>query len=190
MPQAFQQLFSPHPIKKTQAYEDSWRRIVDVAPSRLTWDLLVKMFYDLDVIMFHGDLCRRVLFKWVEMRLLGDPGQLGLTQGPKDWRNERIKLMLASDLDWTQYPPGYALGVLLHEMLHAYFMVWCRHDTLETTFAPDNDGTHGVIFTEAAKRIEKKMLADLTSDPESFVDPMMPKGLPSFCAYSSMNHLG
>ena len=75
----------------------------------------------------------------------------------------------------------------MHEMLHVYFTVWCRDDTHEARFEPDQDEGHGVIYITAARRIERKVAAGLTSHREDFEDPMNPlamQGVPLFCGDS------
>lgn len=72
---------------------------------------------------------------------------------------------MSTDIKWQQFPRHYALGVLLHEMLHAYFMIWCRQGDDELPLEPGLSSHHGVMFTEAARRIEKYTSMDLTSDP-------------------------
>ena len=101
------------------------------------------------------------------MRLCNDAAQLGFTACPEDWRNERIQLAMSSDTEWRQFPPGYAFGVLLHEMLHAYFAVWCRNDSEEAMWEPGQHLGHGVIFMAAARKIERRWASDMTSHPSS-----------------------
>ena len=190
MQAAAKQLFSNHPIKQTQEWRDAWRRILGHIEMPLTWDLLVKMFNDLDIILFHGDLRRRVCLKWVDMRLCGMPRQLGYTHCPMNWNTHRITIMMSSDTEWRQFPPEYALGVLLHEMLHAYFAVWCGHDTIEIAWEPDQHPGHGIIFMAAARRMERLVAVDMTSHPQEFEHPMFEGGVPFSCNNVSMNGLG
>lgn len=107
----------------------------------------------------------RISVHWTDMRL-AFPGRrgtlLGVTCAPRDYSCQRIMVKLASNLDWLRSPRGQFIGVLLHEMLHAYFMVWCRGcQGLE----PDDGGGHGPTFWRACRRIEAGMDMDLFLGP-------------------------
>ena len=109
------------------------------------------------------------------MRTMGMPGQMGFTASPISplaYNNGRISIFLSSDTNWSAYPEDYALGVLLHEMLHAYFMVWCRDNTLEMIWEPGQHPGHGQIFMAAARKIGKKMAVDLTDTTAQLVEAM------------------
>ncbi|KAK5114071.1 hypothetical protein LTR85_010377 [Meristemomyces frigidus] len=191
----------PHPIPMQYALEQLIRRL-DSPPtaeqeaaaarirttegSNITWQLLVKMFNDLDALVFGGDLYHRVYLCWVDMRLnVGGHGELGITQYPGDYNRTRIRICMSTDIDWHLFPRNYALGVLLHEMLHAYFNVWCRDDIYDPV-EPGQNPDHGPMYTKAAKRIEKYTSMDLTSDPGSWMGPVAsdlgtqpwPRGMP------------
>ena len=166
MRDAAEQLFAPHPIKQTTEYRAARDRILATSEHDFTPDLLVKMFNDLDTVVFHGDLRYRVCLRWTDMRTLGMRGDGGCTLAPSNYNIGRIDIFLSADIDWSAYPDDLPLGVLLHEMLHAYFMVWCRNATIEMDPEPGQLPTHGRIFMAAARRIERRMCVDLTSTPE------------------------
>ncbi|KAK5137578.1 hypothetical protein LTR08_007873 [Meristemomyces frigidus] len=195
MPQsrALQQLLSRLDAKPSKSQEAAATRIRATEGKPITWELLVKMFNDLDTLVFSGDLYHRVCFRWVDMRFTAEEysGQLGFAQtpGPGRWNTERIRICMSSDLNWRQWPRFYALGVLLHEMLHAYFMVWCGDNDIGSA----EGHHHGPMFTRAAKRIEKYTGMDLTSNPDKWMDQMgMIRSMlrSPFCGNGSLKKLG
>lgn len=156
MEDAADQLFAPHPIERTDAYEDAWDRVDETWDDNISWDLTVKMFNDLDTIVFHGDLRNRVRVQWIDLRTIGEHG-LAFTQPPANYNVGRITINMSSDTNWTELPEGLMLGVPLHEMLHAYFMVWCRDDTTEAYYERGQNPEHGEIYMRCARRIERKV---------------------------------
>lgn len=61
---------APHPIERTAEYRDAWRRIKQLRSRGLTWhdyELVTKMFNDLDTAIFRGDLRYRVYLIWEDM---------------------------------------------------------------------------------------------------------------------------
>ncbi|EMC91059.1 hypothetical protein BAUCODRAFT_313650 [Baudoinia panamericana UAMH 10762] len=134
-------------------------RINSTKGTRITWDLMVKIFNDLDTCVYGGDLHHRV-------RLDACPlpsSALGVTRNCGIPGIKRIHMSITTNTDWsdvTQHPHAQILGVLIHEMLHAYYFVWCGNqaDVGDTT-------GHGRYFHTAAAEIEK--LLNITIRPET-----------------------
>lgn len=91
MPEALRQLIRRPDAPPTKQQKAAAARIRATWNNDITWELLVKMFNDLDALVFSGDLYHRVCFRWVDMRLtpIGH-GELGFAREPRDWNNERI----------------------------------------------------------------------------------------------------
>ena len=173
MRQAVDQLLRRLDARLTAEQEAAAARLRSCAGGNITWELLVKTFNDLDAVVFGGDLFHRVYISWVNMCVIGEgSGQLGLTVPPKNYESCRIRICISSDMDWRKVPRFYALGVLLHEMVHAYFIIWYRENELDPGKEHAENPGHGPTFMKAAKRIERYMGTDLTSNPEKWLGRM------------------
>ena len=53
MPDAANQLFAPHPIERTDAYEDAWDRVDEILDENISWDLIIKMFNVRSLLIIH-----------------------------------------------------------------------------------------------------------------------------------------
>ena len=137
----------------------------------IMWDLCIKIFCDYDTVLFHGDLRRRVCLRWRPYSGISglvaagmELNAIGLTQ-PRNINEDhipRITTTLRADLDWNALPRLAALGVLVHEMLHAYFLVNCGYPGCFEM--QSDDPSHGPIWTAAANYLERKTGLSLTDD--------------------------
>ncbi|OQO09053.1 hypothetical protein B0A48_05944 [Cryoendolithus antarcticus] len=141
-------------------FEDHFSHINDDV--KQTWDLPAKMFNDLDLMIFHGQLRGRFVLRW-EATTIADPGLLGNTlkipsEGPS--RPGHVRIALRYTMDWSCYPRPLMIGVLVHEMLHAYFIIMCGTGTEESTL---RDTAHGDYWMSAAVVIGQKTKLDLSA---------------------------
>ena len=118
---AARRLFQRHRTEKHNrtGKEDAWDRIQDAFDESPSWDLYVKMFNDLDTVVFHGNLRHRVHFRWEEVRRNTRNNALAFTETPEQVNGTRIAIVMSSDTDWSHHALEDGMGVLLHEMLHA-----------------------------------------------------------------------
>ena len=159
MKQAFHRLFQPEddPAPEREAARQRYRQ----AMQNPHWssDMPIKMFNDIDILLFRGDLRRRVNVKWDSFRAISicqQPDQiLGFTMPPNTSHAPRVKIRLNTDQDWARLGKRALLGTLAHEMLHAYFFIHCGvsgyHDLVTV---PGMDSGHGFYFTRAAELME------------------------------------
>lgn len=125
-------------------------------------DLPIKMFNDLDTLIFHGDLKHRVNMKWEACDKVGISQSfggtlLGLTIPPTTWSVPRIRIRINIDVDWRQLPRKMLIGTVVHEMLHAYYYVHCGVAGYQDVVTERGmDISHGVFFYSAGKRIEQR----------------------------------
>lgn len=165
MEQAYNRLISRTDAEVgTAAFQAAIRRYHDAvcAPSG-SYDLIIKMFNDLDTLIFHGDLRGRVNLRWEALdhvTVLGRHTEkngelLGVTIPPVSWHVPRVRIRLNVDVDWTQIPRWVLIGTVVHEMLHAYFYVHCGvvgyHDSITEE---GMDRSHGRFFHAAARHVE------------------------------------
>lgn len=168
MPQALDRLLQDHntTVEEAAEWAASHRRIIAFRDSGkpVMWDLVVKIFDDFDTVYFHDDLRRRVLRKWkqfgpwVEIRKVRyHEVALAATCAPGEPTNTNSRVLIAmrSDCEWGR-PDTDLLGCLLHEMLHAFFIIHCGGQAA----MEDNHG-HGRIFVTAAKSIVVRCGLDL-----------------------------
>lgn len=136
----------------------------------IMWDLVIKMFDDLDLVYFHGHLGYRVLLQWVGFGesaaiVAADPSlsNIGLTVPPYTYPNDhpRVRIYMRCDFKWDALPRLFPLGCLMHEMLHAWFIVRCGAYGARECEA--EDPSHGPLFVEAAKWLEDQSGFDLLS---------------------------
>lgn len=141
----------------------------------VTWDLCIKIFNDYDIVLFHRTLQRRVYLRWLPyseipalVAMRGELSCIGLTQ-PQDTGGmmmmmmmhaggnnllPRIVITLRADLNWSALPRLAPLGTLVHEMLHAYFLVKCGFVGAQEFLA--EDAYHGPVWTAAGRFLEGK----------------------------------
>lgn len=143
---------APHPIERTAEYRDAWRRIKQLRSRSLTWhdyELVTKMFNDLDTAIFHGDLRYRVYLIWEDMQRSGNGTLNGYCRSPLWGTGERIGICMAT---------RGVFGTLLHEMLHAYLKVWSRGGTdQEPSIEPERGPGHGQTFMTCARYLERRL---------------------------------
>lgn len=162
---------NPPKISHQQAYErlctyqradarsrNRWKALHEAMKcEKLTWDLIIKVFDDLDACYFNGDLRRRVHVRWKPFRGK-EQVAMGMTE-PVNLYHNRVTIYLRTNYKWEALPKTTALGTLVHEMLHAYFLIHCG-DTKESGCV---DPVHGPIFTAAARMLERLTSLDLTT---------------------------
>ncbi|EMC91060.1 hypothetical protein BAUCODRAFT_152359 [Baudoinia panamericana UAMH 10762] len=136
----------------------------------MTWDLLVKIFNDLDLCLFAGDLYHRVRLRWSDLDMRRALGVTHMMSTPSfysfsglPYARPRVIIFLSATTDWSRLPQGLALGVLVHEMLHAYFGVWAP-DAPEAPQHAKQDHGHGAIFQKAAKKLEQVLRIQVVGD--------------------------
>lgn len=134
----------------------------------IMWDIIIKTFDDFDRAYFQGILRRCVLLQWKPFReepgiFAVDPSlkNLGLTLQPNTPPNKhsRVRIYMRTDFKWDKLPKFYMLGCLLHEMLHAYFIVKCGGEGAREIGAEDPG--HEPLFVRAAKWLEGRSGLDL-----------------------------
>ncbi|KAK3632981.1 hypothetical protein LTR56_016029 [Elasticomyces elasticus] len=137
------------------------------------YDLPIKMFNDLDLLFFQGQLKDRVTLMWSNYSVTRTREPFGSAYG-LTWPagangNARVNIRLNATCDWTDLGGMQeCLFTLLHEMVHAWYMVQCgRHD--EGPDPPSEittgllDGHHGHYF-HSAKEAINKIIQTLRSD--------------------------
>lgn len=129
-----------------------------------SFDIAIKMFNDLDAILFHGDLKRRVNARWIDLRhdpvsaesaRIRAPRWLAATNMPCDARWPRVWLRLNTHSPLWGREKRFVMATLVHEMIHAYFYVHCGETGCDDEVTERGmDEGHGFFFHEARKRIE------------------------------------
>ncbi|OQO07518.1 hypothetical protein B0A48_07215 [Cryoendolithus antarcticus] len=131
------------------------------------------MFHDLDAALFNGQLRGRVILNWEAVNIYQNR-KLGYTEHVLAAGDdpEHIKIALRYNMDWSCYPRHLMIGVLVHEMLHAYFMIYCGTCEEPLTL---RDAGHGEYWMCAAFIIEQR--TGLLLSAMRCVDPMDPQSL-------------
>ncbi|KAK5112816.1 hypothetical protein LTR85_011150 [Meristemomyces frigidus] len=96
-------------------------RAWSVPANSVTPDLYIKIFNDLDELLFDGQLCNRVLVTWEDLH--GD--LLGNTSSRSNGNccpADRIHIQLDRNMFYEE-SKAKVWGTLVHEMLHAYMFV-------------------------------------------------------------------
>lgn len=121
------------------------------------------MFNDIDTAIFHGDLKSRVYLQWINMYDIGKGHEASAFtyHDAVGWNTTRIMICMGTELLGT-VPKDQIMAVLVHEMLHAYLMVWCRDSEGGERTDPRRGAGHGPTFMECARWIEDKLDLDLT----------------------------
>ncbi|KAF7192627.1 hypothetical protein HII31_06033 [Pseudocercospora fuligena] len=169
--------FRPNPpqISPRQAFErlrtyqrpdaksnNRWKALREAMKcEKLTWDLIIKVFDDIDACYFGGDLRRRVYLRWRPFDA-DEQIAIGMTMSVCPFKNRRrVSIHLRTNHKWEAVPKTTALGTLVHEMLHAYFLIHCGDfGSIEFGCA---DPSHGPIFMAAARMLERLTSLDLTN---------------------------
>ncbi|EME80385.1 uncharacterized protein MYCFIDRAFT_78127 [Pseudocercospora fijiensis CIRAD86] len=167
---------NPPRISLQQAYErlctyqrpdaksnNRWKALREAMKcEKLTWDLIIKMFDDIDACFFNGDLRRRVYLRWRPFD--GEEEiAIGVTMSACAWENrKRVSISLRTNHKWEAVPKTSVLGTLVHEMVHAYFLIHCGE--LGSLEFGCMDPSHGTVFTAAANMLERLTSLDLTTD--------------------------
>ncbi|KAI7052050.1 hypothetical protein KC327_g686 [Hortaea werneckii] len=177
MHDAYRRLISKHQGEESSPdWQAALRRYIEAMSAPYgSLDLPIKMFNDLDTLIFHGDLKHRVNMRWETCRRVGlcRPYQtlLGITMAPTNWTIPRIRVGINIDVDWRKVPRTQLIGTVVHEMLHAYFYVHCGvagHRDL--VLGGRMDEGHGVYFYAAGRQLERRWRLTL-------FDPLDPTGL-------------
>ncbi|KAK4539580.1 hypothetical protein LTR36_010516 [Oleoguttula mirabilis] len=132
-------------------------------------------FNDLDTLLFHGDLRRRVNVKWESLRAIGlvsrgyNPDEiLAFKLLPASWFVPRVRTRLNADLDWACMPKKVVIGAPGHETLHAYYYIHCGvAGYRDVVNGPGMDNAHGFFFTLVAETIEVETGLNLFAGIES-----------------------
>ncbi|KAI9667731.1 MAG: hypothetical protein M1821_000548 [Bathelium mastoideum] len=85
------------------------------------WDIVFKIFNDLDICFFNMELCRRVHLTW-NFRTDGPGFQAETVPPSRSCRRVQI-ILYRANLCKGNPPLFYVLGALIHEMLHAYLLI-------------------------------------------------------------------
>ena len=107
-----------------------------------TWDLPFKVFRDLDIVFFQGELTGRVYLCWELIE--GETGSVGETK-PSPHPKGRIRIRLRYNYDWSSLPARSIIGVLAHQMVHAWFSLKCGSLYTERE-------SHGIAWTKGSAR--------------------------------------
>ena len=150
-------------------------------------DLQVKMFNDLDKVLFHGDLKRRVILRWADtgecFERVGPgygpgegPGAMTIEAGTDGQPRIHIRMnAIAAQLPYPHGPPmadrnAFYIGVVVHEMVHAWFFVHCglrgpgSPGFVDPALGPGQDPHHGYYFYDPAKCVIERMARCLQRD--------------------------
>ncbi|KAF2767447.1 hypothetical protein EJ03DRAFT_148136 [Teratosphaeria nubilosa] len=133
-----------------------------------SWHLVIKMFYDLDCALFLGELGGRVNVRWDDFVETGghsrDPmgAVLGVTRD-RNARQPRVMIRLSLDTSsevWASNgvsAQDHMIGNLIHEMIHAFFLVTTQQNPLRDIIEEaDQDVHHGHHFVQAARLMENR----------------------------------
>jgi hypothetical protein len=145
------QVCNSFPAPATADSQAALQRIQQRSESPLTKDVLARLFNDLDIYIFRGQLRRRVGLTWGTAEDFMSRHTWAVSKWGKYM--QRNEITLRSDVDWS-------IGTLVHEMLHSYVDVCVGAAVGVEPGAPDP--AHGPVWTEAAHRIEKATGYDLT----------------------------
>jgi hypothetical protein len=114
-------------------------------PGRM--QLPFRLFSKLDDELFRGVLKNEIYMKWTTL-----PSEIhGITSRP-GLRDTRIAIDLNKLLIHRRVPPEVLLAVLVHHMVHAYFLVCCGFRS-EMTDVDKHDLGHGLGFSTLVHRI-------------------------------------
>nr|OQO25256.1 hypothetical protein B0A51_07037 [Rachicladosporium sp. CCFEE 5018] len=145
--------------KDTEANERLQQNFLSVRDTiGQTWDLPMKMFHDLDAALFHGQLRGRVILRWEAVNIYQNR-KLGYAQHVLAAGDdpEYIKIALRFNMDWSCRPRHYMIDVLVHEMLHAYYIMRCGAGT-------DTPGGHGPLFVQSAMKLRSMTGLDVAGE--------------------------
>ena len=157
MQAAYERLARSHLSRHTSGYAAAQHRFDSMYErENLTWDLLVKCFNDLDTLVFQSDFRNRIVLKWVDIRTTDNEGAFAYTEPPANESTGRVSIRMGSNINRAALEPDYALGVLLHEMIHAYFFIWSRDAAIEQSWDPRADPWHGLTFLKAAGKVGRQ----------------------------------
>jgi hypothetical protein len=146
-------LMKPMDERQRVAYSrlrSAWKiRTRDTTP-----DLYIKIFNDLDTLLFSGKLRRRVLISWTNLsydNIISKSGQLkeetlGLTSYQA---NDRVHVKFHKGL-FVEESKRTCWGVLLHECIHSYIGVMARERVQR----------HGQRFRKVAEAIAEVLKLD------------------------------
>ncbi|KAK5716166.1 hypothetical protein LTR15_009992 [Elasticomyces elasticus] len=124
------------------------------------YDLPIKVFNDLDLLFFQGSLKNRVTLVWSKYSVtrtrerFGSAYGLTWPAGPNG--NARVNIRLNSSCDWRDLGGMQeCIFTLLHEMIHAWYMVQCDEGPDPSTEITTGllDKHHGYYFHSAKEAI-------------------------------------
>jgi len=149
-------------------------------------DAAVKMFYDLEEVLFRGELRRRVIVRWAS-NVNGYPlavplapeGAIAITIPPGGYRQPRAAILINA-----LFPYRISLieivGFVVHEMIHAWYLVHCGGDIGDDQASlPGHDEHHGYYFFSAAESVMMNVVQCLLRDDitRGFTLAFQPQGI-------------
>ncbi|KAK4553281.1 hypothetical protein LTR86_009581 [Recurvomyces mirabilis] len=158
--EALERLLAPSARK--HGFNDTLNRIRQaMRMPHASGSLLIKIFNDLDTVIFHNKLRRRIFLSWRHLtqedpELICNPCAVLWGQtNPANFRGQpRIAIELNTQAPWHATTRKDSVGVLVHEMLHAWFMVHCGIPD-DVVVAKGMDVHHGYYFHSARVYIEQ-----------------------------------
>ena len=129
-----------------------------------TPDLFIKIFNDLDLVLFHGLLRDRVLLRWDNVdlslfpKVVAEGGVVaGYTSEPL-WLTQHIErtLIVLNISVFKHYNREATWGTLIHEMLHAYLYISTACPANEQKCAKTrhaSDPSHGPLFERSCNAL-------------------------------------
>ncbi|KAK5107952.1 hypothetical protein LTR62_000497 [Meristemomyces frigidus] len=155
---------SPEADQKSREAEERLQRALSQPDAR--FDLLIKIFNDLDTVIFQNQLRRRVLLQWSQHDLVpSDPRNRGNPDGfvlaqthEPGWAGQaRIAIIMNLQAPWQELRRQRMVGSLVHEMVHAWYKVHCVPFTDTVTEPHRRMGIgHGYYFWMIGRWIERK----------------------------------
>ncbi|KAK3669963.1 hypothetical protein LTR78_010135 [Recurvomyces mirabilis] len=150
------------PSARKHGFNDALNRIRQaMTMPHASGSLLIKMFNDLDTVIFHNKLRRRIYLSWRHLtqedpELIRNPCAVlwGQTNPANFHGQPRIAIELNTQAPWSATTRKDSVGVLVHEMLHAWFMVHCGIPD-DVIVAKGMDVHHGYYFHSARVHIEQ-----------------------------------
>ena len=150
------------PSARKQPWREAMNRIREGNVMQYAiYDFLIKIFNDLDTVIFHNNLRRRVYLCWkylsdTDPEVQANPNAVLWAQAnPAGFRGQqRIAIELNLQAPWGLMSRQDTVGVLVHEMLHAWYMVHCGIPN-DVVLTADMDTHHGYYFHSARMYIEQ-----------------------------------
>jgi len=139
-------LCSPAQSITADKYAKAFTRVQTLAVAPQTWDLAVKAFDDFDTLLFLGELRNRVTICCKPFTEKEGGTTYGGCYKQGYLGDSRVTILLNTRRDYTLLQRNFLYGVLVHEMLHAWFFISC---------GGQNAG-HGTRWRRAAQALEER----------------------------------